>query len=296
VSALWQLSYQNSLSLDDSALCYVSASDINYCKMFRNYPSEQLHHDVTFVEAIQATWATPTLISPILFGPHDEEAFSAVLGFSNPMLEVIREAYHLFGAQVRVSILLNLGSGHRGVISAVSKRTPVNVGAQVIGDCEVIAEDVQRRLGNFGIYYRLSVDHGLDRWRLDRDGVGALISHVDTYLSRTDPSNKLNQCISASQRVSTVSLERICTLHPDMIPHILTLVNKDRSKAHKTRSRHGLPPLSAYFTMRKKPMEAMIRCLLESSDLIQRIMVISGVGGSGKTQMALKFAHDFEER
>jgi hypothetical protein len=264
--------------------------------MFRNYPSEQLHRDVTFVEAIQATWTTPTLISPILIGPRSGEAFSAVLGFGNPMLEAIREAHRVFGVQARVSILLNLGSGHRGVISAINKRTWVDVGDQAIRDCEVIAEDIQRRLGNFGIYYRLSVDHGLDRWTLDHDGIGAIISHVETYLSRTDPSNKLNQCISASQRVSTVSLERICTLHPIMIPATLTLVNKDRSKAHKTRSRHGLPPLSAYFTMRKKPMETMIRCLLESSDLIQRIMVISGLGGGGKTQLALKFAHDFEER
>jgi hypothetical protein len=219
-----------------------------------------------------------------------------VLGFANPMLETIREAHRVFGAQARVSILLNLGSGHRGVISAVNERTWVDVGDQTIRDCEVIAEDIQKRLGNFGIYYRLSVDHGLERWKLDHDGIGAIISHVDTYLSRTDPSNKLNQCISASQRVSTVSLEQICTSHPIMIQDTLTPVNKDRSKAHKGRERHGLPPLSAYFIMRKKPMAAIARCLLESSDLIQRIMVISGLGGSGKTQLALKFAHDFGER
>lgn len=42
-------------------------------------------------------------------------------------------------------------------------------------------------------------------------------------------------------------------------------------------------------------MRVIANGLLDNED-IQRIMVLSGLGGSGKTQLALKFAHDFEDR
>jgi Mrp family chromosome partitioning ATPase len=70
----------------------------------------------------------------------------------------------------------------------------------------------------------------------------------------------------------------------------------DAPRAQETRSSHGIPPLSAYFVMRKKPMNAIVKGLVDGDTSTQRIMVISGLGGSGKTQLALKFARDFHER
>ena len=48
--------------------------------------------------------------------------------------------------------------------------------------------------------------------------------------------------------------------------------------------------------MRQRPMNAIIKGLTEGNEFTQRIMVISGLGGSGKTQLALKFARDFQDR
>lgn len=70
----------------------------------------------------------------------------------------------------------------------------------------------------------------------------------------------------------------------------------DGPKTRTYRSAHGLPPLSAYFIMRKKPMDAMVKILIDGSRYKRQIMVISGLGGSGKTQLALKFARDFRDR
>jgi adenylylsulfate kinase-like enzyme len=47
--------------------------------------------------------------------------------------------------------------------------------------------------------------------------------------------------------------------------------------------------------MRRKPMDAIIKGLTDQN-ATQRVMVISGLGGSGKTQLALKFARDFQDR
>jgi Mrp family chromosome partitioning ATPase len=43
-------------------------------------------------------------------------------------------------------------------------------------------------------------------------------------------------------------------------------------------------------------MDALVKGLIEGDGSPQRIMVISGVGGCGKTQLALKFARDFQDR
>jgi len=43
-------------------------------------------------------------------------------------------------------------------------------------------------------------------------------------------------------------------------------------------------------------MDALIKTLVEDKTSEQHIMVLAGLGGSGKTQLTLKFARDFEER
>jgi signal recognition particle GTPase len=48
--------------------------------------------------------------------------------------------------------------------------------------------------------------------------------------------------------------------------------------------------------MRKEPMDALIKTLVDDTTLEQHIMVLAGLGGSGKTQLTLKFARDFEDR
>jgi KaiC/GvpD/RAD55 family RecA-like ATPase len=52
--------------------------------------------------------------------------------------------------------------------------------------------------------------------------------------------------------------------------------------------------------MREDPWKTLVDGLLSppNCDAVdeQRVMVISGMGGCGKTQMALKFAHEHQER
>jgi hypothetical protein len=77
---------------------------------------------------------------------------------------------------------------------------------------------------------------------------------------------------------------------------LLKTYGTDRSRVKGTGSSHGLPPLSAFFVPRKKPMEALVKGLLDTNEFTQRITILSGMGGSGKSQLALKFARDNEER
>ena len=50
----------------------------------------------------------------------------------------------------------------------------------------------------------------------------------------------------------------------------------------------GLPPLSPYFVQRDVPMNHMNVALLGSEDEDrQRVLILTGMGGSGKTQMVI---------
>jgi GTPase SAR1 family protein len=59
-----------------------------------------------------------------------------------------------------------------------------------------------------------------------------------------------------------------------------------------------MPPLMSYFVMRREPWEKMKRGLLGDNmeEEEQRVMVISGMGGCGKTQLVIRFAKEFKRR
>jgi hypothetical protein len=131
---------------------------------------------------------------------------SAVNGFTNPIREVIKEAYHVFGAKAKVSCLLSLGSGFRGIIALNDAK---NIAQGVRMDCERVAREIKRVLARLNIYCRLSVDRGLEGWDTSGAEFGAMKSHVDDYLGRDDPSNDLDRCINASITNGVVSLDKI---------------------------------------------------------------------------------------
>jgi hypothetical protein len=58
----------------------------------------------------------------------------------------------------------------------------------------------------------------------------------------------------------------------------------------------GLPPKTAFFVERPNLMGAMYNGLFGQDPNIQRIMVLSGMGGIGKTQMVSRFFEEHEER
>ena len=195
-----------------SALCYSPTARLDSCRFFRNYQSpQQITQDITIIDALRATWAAPGILPSISIGPRErgQMVMSAGIRFANPIREAIKEAYHIFGAESRVSYLLSLGSGFRGFIA-------VDDGGEITGgssmDCERVARDVKQSLGKLKVYYRLSVERGLEGWDSFQGGFGAMKSHVDEYLGRDEPSDDMDRCIEASFVDGRVSLEQICEL------------------------------------------------------------------------------------
>jgi hypothetical protein len=165
----------------------------------------QVTQDVTVLEALRVTWAIPGMLPTVSIGPKglEETVMSAGNGFGNPILEVIKASYQVFGAKAQISYILSIGSGFRGVIALYDGNSVVQ-GASM--DCE---RDVARSLARLHVYYRLSVDRGLEGWGPFRTGFGVMKSHVDEYLGRDEPSGVMDRCIAASFREGGVSLDKI---------------------------------------------------------------------------------------
>jgi hypothetical protein len=131
---------------------------------------------------------------------------SAGAGYANPIREVIKEAYHIFGAKARLSCILSLGSGFRGVV-ALDDRSNIVRGARI--DCERVSREIKQGIGRLNVYYRFSVDHGLEGWGQFEAEFGGMKGHVDDYLARDEPSRDLDRCVTASAIEGVVSLDRI---------------------------------------------------------------------------------------
>lgn len=186
---------------------------MGHCSLFRNYSSPiQKSYGPTVAEALRAAWAIPGLISPAKVGPLQEEIVSATNGFNNPVREVIEEAYRVFGPDRKISCFLSLGSGKRGAISLENTQSNAHqtISAQIVSDSENIAEEMQKRLGRLGIYYRLSVDEGLEGPRPYRGSFGTISSHTDVYMARFTASKVLDYCLNAAQNSPGVTLEQLC--------------------------------------------------------------------------------------
>jgi hypothetical protein len=179
----------------------------------------------------------------------EEELISATNGFNNPTNQVIKEAYNVFGADHRIACLLSLGSGNRGAISLEDTQSNSHqaVSAEVASDSENVAEETQKRLGRLKVYYRFSVDVGLEGPRPFRGNFGTISSHASVYLSKFSVSRSMDNCIKAAEKSPGVTLERLCKPYFTLNGSRADSVSTDRTRVRGLGSSHGLPPLSAFF-------------------------------------------------
>ena len=76
---------------------------------------------------------------------------------------------------------------------------------------------------------------------------------------------------------------------------MFTYVRLDRSGGIKTRAK-SVPAVSPYFVVRKEFWEPMKQHLITSPEEKRKILVLSGMGGCGKTQMVAYFVQEYHEQ
>jgi hypothetical protein len=182
----------------------------------RTYPvPTQLPSNITVIEAVLATCAAQPIFSPVSSGSgyRKKEYIGAGLGANNPARELITEAHSLFGGASGVACLLSLGTGHPGVISVAPDGGDINLDRlrDMMNDCEQRAREMEQQIGRAGIYFRFSVEQGMQN---EYPGQAAdpswILAQTDSYLADQVTSEKMGLLIQKSNYLSTpVTLDQL---------------------------------------------------------------------------------------
>lgn len=183
----------------------------------RSYPiRSQPALAITVVDAILATCATQPSFLPVISGTgyRKKEYIGAGHGANNPIREVITEAHSLFGGESTVASLLSLGSGNPGAISLPSGSEKLDLHRVVLGmmqDGEQRAKETQQQIGRVGIYFRFSVDQGMQSLHQGQlQDVEWIVAQAESYLGDATINEKLDLCAKTMEaRVKTISLDRL---------------------------------------------------------------------------------------
>jgi hypothetical protein len=139
----------------------------------------------TIWEAARATLAFPDLFPPteIRQGLLVHKYVGGVMGLSNPSNEVIGE-FESQCSHGKIEALISIGAGHGGVIQLTdSSSSSLNAMLkQVAANCELAAQSLEKRLHDQGIYFRLSVEQGLQRDGNTQVDLGEIDAHTRAYL------------------------------------------------------------------------------------------------------------------
>jgi hypothetical protein len=202
-----------------SFLIAVSTSNMHHKVNLRSYATRAgPPSDITVVDAILATCATQGNFLPVTIGsgPTQQELMGGAMGAANPCHEAVQEALDRFKPDRRIAVVLSIGSGHPGLVSASSSTRYdewLRVMKDMAANCEQASQEMTERMGKDGVYFRFSVEQGLQTYHGTHVHPQAWItSQTLAYLKDRETSRLLDQCISGiCQRQGLLALEEVDT-------------------------------------------------------------------------------------
>ncbi|KAG6895183.1 hypothetical protein C0992_002722 [Termitomyces sp. T32_za158] len=268
-------------------------------RVFRTYEvTANQGYDCTVVQAARATTATPDLFNPvsIISGGISETFVGAGLGHSNPTSLVLKEAVMVFGLSQPVACFVSIGAGHFGHIAWEPNNVFGQLLHQIATNCEALAESFVESYNHIpNLFYRLNVDQGLQKMALDDwSKQGEIQTHSLAYLQKATVTQELNMLTNTLHTCpQTTTLELLKGGHisanhfnkktPCKLPSALLPI---------------IPAPSPLFIGREDILLNLEKCFdpFQSSlkMQVQLHYVLHGLGGAGKTQIALKFCHKFK--
>ncbi|KEP45663.1 calcium-independent phospholipase A2-gamma, partial [Rhizoctonia solani 123E] len=244
----------------------------------------------TIWQALYATMAHPDLFKSIqIVDSSVSQSFvGGELGCSNPITHVLSEVKRVYSDH-HVACIISIGAGHTRTIQVPSpsrwRRTQdVIVMKDMATDSERVAEEMVARFeGISGVYFRFNVDQGLQNMK---DGswerLGEAMQHTKAYLQKGETSQKLDGSVRASKErrsvVSTTHIRPTCGID-----------GKVSSAVEVTKRLTGFklcPAPTKFYTGYEDENAQVIACITGGKAKL-RVCVVYGLGGVGKTQLAL---------
>ncbi|KAG8724414.1 hypothetical protein FRC09_018872 [Ceratobasidium sp. 395] len=237
--------------------------------------------DCTIAEAICSSFAVSGLFKPMdVVEPGGIKSTYVGLSSFNPMDQLLDEATHLF-QNGHLACVVSIGAAQKQASAT---------------ECERVAQSMLVRFMNRpDHYFRLSVSQGMENiktidWERRSEGT----AHARSYLSVSENDDIIGKIARAvlkkNKGVPTMHLRKLQlwkhTLY--LSDQMFVLIGGSIPEASSiTHTIKLCPPPSSLFVGRGDLLSRIGRCLGDIQG--QRVCVVHGLGGVGKTQLALKY-------
>ncbi|KIM30136.1 hypothetical protein M408DRAFT_22187 [Serendipita vermifera MAFF 305830] len=256
---------------------------IDHPQAFRTYSSRGASLNPLVIDAVCATMSLPSYFQPVMIGPprRQQSFVGGVLGANNPTQLLLKEAYNIYGQDRRVASIISIGCGMaRARPQAANLRDEPDVGKllkEMVGGCEVIANQLSTWLWNVDGYLRLNASMDMETMKTrDWNSLGGIESQTSFHLARSEISEALGTALGhLRERIGTATLGQL-----------------NFSSGIKTTAKTP-PAVSPHFILRKQPWAKMVDYLVTTPPSQQKIFPITGMGGCGKTQLVSYFLRQY---
>jgi len=281
---------------------------MNIPMLFRSYESHETHPECKIWEAARATSAAPIFFKRIEIG-RAQPFVDGGVGRNNPSWAVLDEANTLFGARP-IGCLVSIGTGQ---VEAVGIRRPgifqqivptdvIDALRAITIDCEDTHEQMLLLFAQLPrTYFRLNVEQGMQGIKLwEWERLSKVEAHTAQYLRRKEVDAKL----ALLGKIITAPKARLAIRQLGMEEHhlwsgqfliIFPVSPRPPESTQDIPERKLCPPSVASFIGRKDILDKLCR-YFDSESASQRIFVLHGLGGAGKSQLAFKFIEESKDK
>ncbi|QRV81205.1 kinesin light chain [Ceratobasidium sp. AG-Ba] len=250
--------------------------------IFRSYPDTiNQMPDCPIWEVLSATMAHPDMFKPVDIGPENPRLsfVDGGLGCNNLTAHVLTEAKAIL-ADRYLSSLICIGAGHPDTIrlipigtNLIAQRVPISVlelTRRPALDAERVAQEMEKRFQSTpGIYFRFSVDQGIQGIKLSEwENLSRVGIEAKAYMQGPEVGQRVHQAVFAIQGRKK----------------IVKIANTNLPASYKI-----CPKPTPVFTGRQETIDQIVACI-SKGDTQRCVLFLHGLGGSGKTQLALKTA------
>ncbi|KAG5655125.1 hypothetical protein KAF25_001898, partial [Fusarium avenaceum] len=242
--------------------------------LFKTYGTSASLEGCTIWQVARATSAATTFFKPIRVGRDGIEFIDAGFGYNNPCEVLIAEAQAQFPNRKKMQVL-SIGTGLGNVVSIGDTRKSI---LKALKSMATTSRKVDSRLaeqyGDEGVYYRFNVDRGLDDVTLsDWEKSSNISAHTRNYLEEN--RRAIVRCIN-------------CLTQHVEVNHVTNAAEVSQEPTVTTN--HWIPfPENPDFTGRTAIVNKLKQKLFDTNKC--RKVALVGLGGMGKTQIALHLAY-----
>ncbi|KAH7012172.1 acyl transferase/acyl hydrolase/lysophospholipase [Microdochium trichocladiopsis] len=259
--------------------------------LFKTYDTSTALDGCTIWQVARATSAATTFFKPIKVGRDEIEFIDAGFGYNNPCELLIGEAQRQFPDHGQMQVL-SIGTGLGDVVEISSSWTSIiKALKQMATSSERVATELHDRYRGSGCYYRFNVEQGLrdvtlSDWEKSstisahtlnylKKRIGEINTFVDSFVAIDQGGNiRSSQELTSNATGAGTQTQRMPAELGESNPH--HYIPLDNNELFVGRENH-LNQLKTLFDRRK------------------RKIALVGLGGVGKTQVALQLAYWVKE-